>query len=59
MPGCGGLQYAHAHGITTVISPPPRRGEAAGAVGSDELLQVLLSHDVDIVLLAGYLKVPP
>ena len=55
-PGCGGWEYAAAHGIPTEVYT----GSAGKDSGlSTEALVAALKqrHAVDFVLLAGYLKV--
>jgi folate-dependent phosphoribosylglycinamide formyltransferase PurN len=65
VPTCGGWKYAAEHGIATVAYPASSKtivnGEQTG-VSTEELIKALKErHQVDYVLLAGYLKVmnPP
>eukprot|EP00873_Tetraselmis_striata_P009943 jgi/Tetstr1/430207/TSEL_020036.t1 len=65
VPGCGGWNYAQSHGIPTVIYPKTNKVEAnpqwAGQALSPEALVAELkdTHNVDYVILAGYLKLIP
>ena len=60
-PGCGGWKYAAEHSIATVAYPASPRTVVNGnqtGVSTEELMHGLKEqHEVDYVLLAGYLKV--
>lgn len=57
-PGCGGWEYAAAHGVPTLRFPPPK-GECADvdAAAADAARVLRDDHGVRYVALAGYLKV--
>ncbi|KAI3429267.1 hypothetical protein D9Q98_005364 [Chlorella vulgaris] len=58
-PGCGGCDYARQHGIPVLTYPAPKDDPSAG-LGDDELLQQLTEEfSVELVVLAGYLKLIP
>ena len=60
IPGCGGWEYAAAHGIPTEVYPASAKAIAAGsqALSAQELVTAVKElYAVDFVLLAGYLKV--
>ena len=60
VPGCGGWKYAAEHGIATVAYPASSKTVVNGnqTVSTEELIPLLKEHhQVDFVLLAGYLKV--
>ncbi len=61
VPGCGGWKYAAEHGIATVAYPASSKTVVNGnqtGVSTEELIPLLKEHhQVDFVLLAGYLKV--
>ena len=61
VPSCGGWKYAAEHGIATVAYPASPRTVVNGnqtGVSTEELMRGLREHhEVDYVLLAGYLKV--
>ncbi|XP_039819508.1 phosphoribosylglycinamide formyltransferase, chloroplastic-like [Panicum virgatum] len=56
-PGCGGAEYARSSGIPVVVFPKSK--SAPEGVSVPELLDTLREHEVDFVLLAGYLKLIP
>ncbi|KAG2572168.1 phosphoribosylglycinamide formyltransferase, chloroplastic-like [Panicum virgatum] len=56
-PGCGGAEYARSNGIPVVVFPKSK--SAPEGVSVPELLHALREHEVDFVLLAGYLKLIP
>jgi folate-dependent phosphoribosylglycinamide formyltransferase PurN len=56
VPTCGGVAYAQAHGIATLTYPASKRGAFPG-LGAQELADALQAAGVDIVVLAGFLKV--
>jgi phosphoribosylglycinamide formyltransferase 1 len=53
--GIGALERASAAGVSTAIIDPRAYGDG----GAAELLRVLTGHDIDIVILAGYLHLIP
>lgn len=57
-PGCGGWEFAAAHGVPTLRFPPPK-GECADvdAAAADAARVLRDDHGVRFVALAGYLKV--
>lgn len=55
-PGCGGVEFARAEGISTYVFPAVN-GEGLSPEGLVELLREELG--VDFVVLAGYLKLIP
>ena len=60
IPGCGGWDYAAAHGIPTEVYPASAKATAAGSqpLTTQELVTAVKElYAVDYVLLAGYLKV--
>lgn len=60
IPGCGGWEYAAAHGIPTEVYPASAKATEAGSrpLSTPELVTAVKEHyAVDYVLLAGYLKV--
>jgi hypothetical protein len=57
VPTCGGVAYAKEQGIATLTYPTSKKGLFVG-LSKEELVQQLTEqHQVDFVLLAGYLKV--
>jgi phosphoribosylglycinamide formyltransferase 1 len=54
-PGIGALDRASAAGVSTAIVDPRLHSDGGGA----ELLRVMGEHEVDIVILAGYLHLVP
>ncbi|KAF8762553.1 hypothetical protein HU200_009328 [Digitaria exilis] len=56
-PGCGGAEHARSNDIPVVVFPKLKN--APEGVSVPELLDTLREHQVDIVLLAGYLKLIP
>lgn len=57
VPSCGGVAYAHQHGITTLTYPAPKSGAHPGLSVAELVSALTGSHQVDYVILAGYLKV--
>jgi len=59
----GALGIARAAGVETVVvsrDPTPGHGDSAGHTGfAQRLLNVLHSHDIGLVVLAGYLTILP
>lgn len=61
VPGCGGWKYAAEHSIATVAYPASSRtvvnGKQTGVSTEELMLGLKDHHQIDYVLLAGYLKV--
>ena len=62
-PSCAAAEYARSHGIPVVVYPKPSKNTTSGPVTvcstPQDLLDVLSSHDIDLVVLAGYMKLVP
>ncbi len=56
-PGIGALERADRHGVAQAVIPP-KEYESREAFG-EALLDVLDEHEIDIIALAGYLKLVP
>ncbi|KAJ3677603.1 hypothetical protein LUZ60_003327 [Juncus effusus] len=56
-PGCGGAEYARNNNIPVIIFPKSK--SAPEGISTEELLSTLRKHEVDFILLAGYLKLIP
>ena len=54
-PGIGALDIARAHGVETVVVS----GRELGDAFARRLIEVLTSHDIDLIVLAGYLTILP
>ena len=52
-PGCGGLQIAESRGLKTVVIPSKGKQREEH---DREIVAVLRQHDVDLVCLAGYMR---
>ncbi|GIL49421.1 hypothetical protein Vafri_5761 [Volvox africanus] len=61
VPSCGGVTHARSHGISTLTYPIVKKGEFQGqGLTAEQLVNELkIGHQVDFVLLAGYLKLIP
>lgn len=55
---CGGVAYARSHGMQILRFPAPKEDPSEG-LSSSELVHVLQSAGIQLVLLAGYLKLVP
>lgn len=62
-PSCAAAAYARSHGIPVVVYPQPRKdagGEPATICSTpQDLLDLLTSHNISLVVLAGYMKLVP
>ncbi|XP_075476920.1 phosphoribosylglycinamide formyltransferase, chloroplastic-like [Primulina tabacum] len=56
-PECGGAVFAREKGIPVLIFPKPK--DAQEGLSAEDLVTTLRSYRVDLVLLAGYLKLIP
>ncbi|KAL6650603.1 hypothetical protein ACP70R_009528 [Stipagrostis hirtigluma subsp. patula] len=56
-PGCGGAEHARSNGIPVIVFPKSKSAPEGMSVA--ELLDTLREHEVDFVLLAGYVKLIP
>ena len=55
---CGGVAYARSHGMQILRFPAPKEDPSEG-LSSSELVHALQSAGIQLVLLAGYLKLVP
>ncbi|ONK81947.1 uncharacterized protein A4U43_C01F34550 [Asparagus officinalis] len=56
-PGCGGAEYARNNGIPVILFPKTK--SSPDGLSADDLVATLRNLNVDLVLLAGYLKLIP
>ncbi|GAB4814123.1 hypothetical protein N2152v2_001169 [Parachlorella kessleri] len=58
-PTCGGCHYAQSQGIPTITYPAPKADPSAGLTAEQLIVALRNEHQVDCVVLAGYLKLIP
>jgi phosphoribosylglycinamide formyltransferase len=64
-PSCAAAAYARSHGIPVVVYPKSKKTGQEGTPDAtvcdspQDLVDVLASHNVDLVVLAGYMKLIP